>query len=29
MWFVFALATTLICGIDEPFYKKGARPDEQ
>ena len=29
MWFVFALATTLIWGTAELFYKKGARPDEQ
>ena len=29
MWLVFALATTLIWGTAELFYKKGARPDEQ
>ena len=29
MWFVFALATTLIWGTAELFYKKGVRPDEQ
>ena len=29
MWFVFALATMLIWGTAELFYKKGARPDEQ
>lgn len=28
MWFVFALATTLIWGTAELFYKKGARTDE-
>ncbi len=29
MWFVFALATTLIWGAAELFYKKGARADEK
>ena len=29
MWFFFALATTLIWGLAELFYKKGARPDEK
>lgn len=29
MWLVFALATTLIWGCAELFYKKGARPDEK
>ena len=29
MWFIFALATTLIWGLAELFYKKGAHPDEQ
>ena len=29
MWFVFAIATTLIWGLAELFYKKGARPDEK
>ena len=29
MWFIFTIATTLIWGLAELFYKKGARPDEQ
>lgn len=29
MWLIFALATTLIWGLAELFYKKGARPDEK
>ena len=29
MWFVFAIATTLLWGFAELFYKKGARPDEK
>lgn len=29
MWFVFAIATTLIWGLAELFYKKGADPDEK
>lgn len=29
MWFVFAVATTLLWGFAELFYKKGARPDER
>ena len=29
MWFVFTIATTLIWGLAELFYKKGARPDEK
>ena len=29
MWLFFALATTLIWGLAELFYKKGARPDEK
>lgn len=29
MWFVFAIATTLIWGLTEFFYKKGARPNEK
>lgn len=28
MWFLFAIATTLIWGLAELFYKKGARSDE-
>ena len=28
MWFLFTLATTLLWGLAELFYKKGARPDE-
>ena len=29
MWFVFTIATTLLWGLAELFYKKGARPDER
>lgn len=29
MWLVFAIATTLIWGTAELFYKKGAHPDEK
>ncbi len=29
MWLFFTLATTLIWGLAELFYKKGARPDER
>ncbi len=29
MWLFFALATTLIWGLAELFYKKGARPEEK
>lgn len=29
MWFVFTIATTLIWGLAELFYKKGARPEEK
>lgn len=29
MWLFFTLATTLIWGLAELFYKKGARPDEE
>ena len=29
MWLFFTLATTLIWGLAELFYKKGARPDEK
>lgn len=29
MWIVFTIATTLIWGLAELFYKKGARPDEK
>lgn len=29
MWFVFAILTTLIWGLAELFYKKGARPEEK
>ena len=29
MWFVFAIVTTLLWGLGELFYKKGARPDEK
>lgn len=29
MWFVFTIATTLLWGLAELFYKKGARPDEK
>ena len=29
MWFVFTIATTLIWGLAELFYKKGARPNEK
>ena len=29
MWFVFAVLTTLIWGLAELFYKKGAHPDEK
>ena len=29
MWLFFALATTLLWGAAELFYKKGARPDEK
>ncbi len=29
MWLFFTLATTLIWGVAELFYKKGARPDEK
>lgn len=29
MWFVFTIATTLIWGAAELFYKKGARPNEK
>jgi len=29
MWLIFAIATTLIWGIAELFYKKGAHPDEK
>lgn len=29
MWLFFAIATTLIWGLAEFFYKKGARPDEK
>lgn len=29
MWFIFTIATTLIWGLAELFYKKGARPDEK
>lgn len=29
MWLVFAIATTLIWGLAELFYKKGAHPDEK
>lgn len=28
MWFVFTIATTLLWGLAEFFYKRGARPDE-
>lgn len=28
MWLLYAIATTLIWGLAEFFYKKGARPDE-
>jgi len=28
MWLVFAIATTLLWGLAELFYKKGARPEE-
>ena len=29
MWFLFSMATTLLWGLAELFYKKGARPDEK
>ena len=29
LWFVFTILTTLIWGLAELFYKKGARPDEK
>lgn len=29
MWLIFALATTLIWGLAELFYKKGSHPDEK
>ncbi|MCR4989762.1 MAG: DMT family transporter [Lachnospiraceae bacterium] len=29
MWFVFAIATTIIWGLAELFYKKGALPNEK
>ncbi len=29
MWFVFTIVTTLLWGLAELFYKKGARPDEK
>ena len=29
MWFVFTIATTLIWGLAELFYKKGANSDEK
>lgn len=29
MWFICAIITTLIWGLAELFYKKGARPDEK
>ncbi len=29
MWLVFTLVTTMIWGLAELFYKKGARPDEK
>lgn len=29
MWFIFAILTTLIWGLAELFYKKGARPEEK
>ncbi|MBQ0064129.1 MAG: DMT family transporter [Firmicutes bacterium] len=29
MWLFFTLATTLLWGVAELFYKKGARPDEK
>ena len=29
MWFIFTVATTLIWGLAELFYKMGARPDEK
>lgn len=29
MWFIFAIVTTLIWGLAELFYKKGARPEEK
>ncbi|MBQ9910166.1 MAG: DMT family transporter [Lachnospiraceae bacterium] len=29
MWFVFTILTTLIWGLAELFYKKGARPNEK
>lgn len=29
MWLIFTLATTLIWGLAELFYKKGAHPDEK
>lgn len=29
MWFAFTIATTLIWGLAELFYKKGANPDEK
>ena len=29
MWFLFAICTTLIWGLAEFFYKRGARPDEK
>lgn len=29
MWFAFTIATTLLWGFAELFYKKGARPDEK
>ena len=29
MWFAYAIITTIIWGLAELFYKKGARPDEK
>lgn len=29
MWYLYAIATALIWGLAELFYKKGARPDEK
>ena len=29
MWFICAILTTLIWGLAELFYKKGAKPDEK
>ncbi len=29
MWFICAIITTLVWGLAELFYKKGARPDER